>query len=257
MTFRTAYLAAIILILGFVNYSCTPANQLLYGLTKKQGTLHYSLDSDREIVKRKETILVARPTVSDPNFKHLSSVKMVKGSALPLLIYTGWKAEYEYRVGRASIRDDIQGFVQSSLIKESRRSGTFAADTIRKLSGLKLEIQIDSMGAFGKYHQKGYFVFLGGVFFYKQQEHAGPAVSYSRFSYKLSRGDKVLLEGYTSANQPIEFSETTYKKLNELRSSYNGKIVEALARTFKANIERIVGEIDIFLDNNQDRLDGS
>jgi hypothetical protein len=88
MTFRTSYLASILLILGFVNYSCTPSNHLLYALTKKQGALNYTQDSDREIVKSKQTINIARPTISDPKFTNLGSVRMVKGSAIPLIIYT-------------------------------------------------------------------------------------------------------------------------------------------------------------------------
>jgi hypothetical protein len=149
------------------------------------------------------------------------------------------------------------GFVQSSLIEESRRSGTFDADTIRSLNGLKLEIQIDSIGSFGKYHQQGYFVFLVGMGFYKQRDHVGPAVSYSRFRYKLSRGDEILLEDYISANQPIEFSGPTHKKLKELRAAYNSIMVDALSRTFKTNIEKIVEDIDVFLRNERSQLNGS
>ena len=254
MDTKTLFLPASLLMLAFLNFSCMSTGELYKGLTKKKGTLNYIHDSDIEADKGTFKVGVAKPIVSDPKFILPGSVRKVKAAVVPLIIFNSWNFEFEYRIGKASIQEDIESFVRSALITESNRSGSFTADTIQSTERLTLEIEIDSIGAKGPYYAKGHFVFLGLMYFGQQMENTGPAVAYSRFFYRLRVGDKVLMEDYTSSSRPTQPLRQTHTSTKELRNFYNTNLVEALSQTLKTNIEIIVEDVNIFLDMEADKL---
>lgn len=253
MDIRPLVAPASILLLALLTFSCASTTTLHKGFTKNKSSLSYIYDSDMEDDTTGHRITIHKAIVTDPQFTMPGMVRKVRASAIPLIVYTQWNAEYAYNIGSSAIKEDIASFVQSALIEESARSGTFVADATPS-NRLTLEIEIDSLGAKGPYHSDGYFMFL--LFFYSwyAAEKAGEGHAYSRFHYRLKDGEKVLMEDVVSSQSPTKPLIPTLSSGKALRSFYNANLVEALSLTFKTNIEIIVEDIDIFLHTESSKI---
>jgi hypothetical protein len=236
-----------------INFSCTSTSTLYRGLSKKQSSLEYMYDSKVKTDERIYVVSVKKPIVTDKAFKHSGAVKKVKGWAVPLIIYSQWHQEYEYKMGKSAIEEDLPKFLQSAFVDESHRSGAFAADTLAASGKLVLEIEIDSVGAKGPYFADGYIAFLMVAYAYNVSETAGPGMAYSRFHYTLKRDNEVLLDDVVSSRMPSQPIRSSQVSVKELRTLYTTSLVEALSFTFKTNLEIIVEDINIFLDREMSK----
>jgi hypothetical protein len=226
--------------------SCVGTKTLYKGLAKEQSTIEYLHDTDLNYSEKIDTIRVAKPVISDNNFIKSGKLTKTKSSAIPLIIYTGWKNEHEYFIGENMIEEYLPNFIQKSIIEETNRSTILFADST-PTSNLILEINVDSIGAHGPYRSNGYFLFLLFAYSYSISESAGPGTAYSKLSYVLKSDEKVLLTGNSSnqvATQPLV---NNFKNTKELRRFFTSNLAEGISLTLKANIEQITSEVENYL----------
>lgn len=241
-----------VVIFMFCLSSCVGSKKLYKGLTKEESTLGYLYDTQQNFSEKVDTIKIANPVISDIRFTKSGNLTKTKASAIPLIIYTGWKNEHEYSIGENVIIEDLSNFVKESFISETNRSTTLFADSLLN-SDLILEIGIDSIGARGPYRSNGYFLYLFLAYSYSASESAGPGTAYSKLSYTLKRNDETLLKGNASNQIETEPLVNNFKKTEELREFFSANLVEGISRTLKANIEEITNEVEnYYLENHID-----
>lgn len=240
--------AFVIAAIAFTNISCTSTNGLYKALTKNKVSLKYMLDSDVEHEDKNYTVAIKKPVITDPSFTKTGELKKLSGYVVPVIFYTEWKSIHDYRIGANVIAEDVASFVQEALILESDRSGIYMADTISLHDELTLEIEIDSVSAKGPYVDQGEILFLLFAYSYSVSEMAGPGMAYSRFHYTLKKQNAVIFDDYVSNRYTIKPLVTLPGSPKNLRTAYTINLVESLSQTFKANIEVIIEDINIYLE---------
>lgn len=226
--------------------SCVGTKTLYKGLTKEQSTLEYLYDTHSNSSAKVDTIKIANPIISDKRFTKSGELTKTKASAIPLIIYTGWKNEHEYSVGENVIKEDLSSFIKESVINETNRSTVLFADSTTD-SHLVLEITVDSIRAHGPYRSDGYVLFLLFAYSYSVSESAGPGTAYSKLSYVLKSNEEILLTGYSSNQVETEPLVNNFKSTNELRKFFSANLTEGISRTLKANIEEITREVENYI----------
>jgi hypothetical protein len=254
MDIRTLATNAGILMLALTAFSCVSTSGLYNGFTKNKASLKYIYDSDFDNDTTNYTVTIKKPIIVDNKFRDVGIVRKTKSSLVPLILFYQWRSEYEYTIGKTAIRENIEDFIQSSFMEESKRSGTYTPDTTASPEQLTLEIAVDSVGARGPYFSEGYIVYLLFFYSYGVSEGAGPGVAFSRFHYQLKKGDEVLLDDFVSNRKYLQPIRKTHTSTKALRSFYTTSLVESLSATFKTNIEIIVEDIDLFLDLEKEKL---
>ncbi|MBT1704297.1 hypothetical protein [Chryseosolibacter indicus] len=238
---------AFIIILIVLCNACASTEALHKGFTKRKTSLKYINDTKWQEKTTPYTVCVDKVLLNDGKFRGPGLVRKIKSSVIPLIIYTGWKADHDYRLGQDGIKEDIGAFIQCAMIEESNRSGIFKADTLQSVSNFKLEIEVESLGVSGPYHQEGFFVFLYLVYVWSFQEAGGQSQAYSKFHYTLKKDGITVLDAYAKSEQQSERFHTTYPSKKIIRSAFNTSMVEALSLTFKKNIETIVKDVNRYL----------
>lgn len=242
-----------VIVMAFFMGACASTHGLYKGFTKTKASLVYVHDSGRKADSAVFEVRIVKPVITDGKFTLPGRVEKLRSSVIPLLVYNRWKSEYAYRIGGAAMREDIGSFVQAATIEESNRGGVYTANG-EEDEALVLEIEIDSIVARGTYYSEGYLVYLLVAYSTNSAEMGGERVAYSRFHYRLKLGDAVLLEDFVSNQYAPLLTERVHKSTKALRSFYNASLVEALSLTFKANIESMVTDINIFLDQEYKKL---
>ena len=97
----------------------------------------------------------------------------------------------------------MSAFVQDSWLAESHRSGLYPPST-SAATDFSLEIAVDSIYARGPYWAEGLFVFAFIIWTHSEWERAGPGIAYSHCTYRLKKGDEVVLEGSTESKRNSE-----------------------------------------------------
>ncbi|MEQ8365043.1 MAG: hypothetical protein RH948_19370 [Cyclobacteriaceae bacterium] len=230
--------------------SCVGTKTLYKGLTKEQSTIEYLYDSEVNSSEKTDTIRIAIPTISDDKFTKSGDLTKTKASAVPLIIYTGWKNEHEYFIGDNMIEEDIPSFIQKSIIEETNRSTLLMADSTSN-SDMVLEINVETIGAHGPYRSQGYFLFLMFFYSYSFGESAGPGTASSELSYVLKSNDEVLLTGNATNQVETEPLVNNFKNTNELRKFFSSNLAEGISRTLKANVEQITDEVENYIANRR------
>ncbi|HMI66164.1 MAG TPA: hypothetical protein VK517_09025 [Cyclobacteriaceae bacterium] len=246
----------VIILLALLNSSCSPYSRLYNDFTKGQSSIQYIHTSGKEGKKNEKGIFIDKPFLSDRKFNSSANVHKINSSVVPLLVFNSWKYQYECAIGPPMIKENLPRFIQTSFLEESERSGTFRIDTLSSPASLSLEIDVDSLAAKGPYDNTGYFIYLFFGYSYQVHEHAGPGVAYSRFHYRVRKGDAVVLEDVVSHQasfQPLKMARTTFKKFHDM---YRANLVESLGDTFKRNIEEIVSHLNILLEKDPDSKSG-
>jgi len=230
--------------------SCVGTKSLYKGLTKKPSTINYLYDTELSTAKKTDTISVLEPIISDETFTKSGNLRKTQSSAIPLIIYTGWKNEHEYFIGEHMVEEDLPNFIQKSIIEETNRSTTLFADSSAS-SDLVLEITVDSIGAHGPYRSDGFFVYLLIAYAYSSNESAGPGIAYSKLNYVLKNNEDIVLSGNSSNQFETEPLLDHFKNPKELRSFFNANLAEGISRTLKANIEQISKEVEHYIATNE------
>jgi len=243
-----------IIMLAAFAVSCVSPGKLYKGFTKRKGTLDYIYDSEINHDRSTQVVHIAKPVIADSKFTRSGSVTKLHASVIPAIVYNQWKAQYEYRIGDDATKEGVTSFIQTALVTEGNRSGSFSADTLTAPRGLTLEIEIDSIGAQGPYTSQGHFLFLLFAYTWSSTEYGGTGTAYSRFQYRIRQGDKILVEDFVTSHKQAEPLRQTHKDEKALRAFYNAYLVEALSQTFKSNIEQIVKNTDLALDILKDEI---
>lgn len=229
--------------------SCVGTKPLYKGLTNGQSTLGYLYDTPSNFSEKFDTIKITNPIISDKKFTKSGDLIKTKASAIPLILYTGWKNEHEYSIGENVIKEDLSSFIKESVINETNRSTVLFADSTTD-SHLVLEITVDSIRAHGPYRSGGYVLFLLLAYTYSASESAGPGTAYSKLSYVLKSNEEILLTGYSSNQVETEPLLNNFKNTDELRRFFSANLTEGISRTLKTNIEGITQEVENYLTNN-------
>jgi hypothetical protein len=239
-----------LVLLAILNFSCSSTINLHKGFTRKQASLKYIHDTEQKSVTPVDTVVILKPVITDRKFTSVSSVEKTRAYFVPAIVYNEWYASYQYWIGSSVVEESIPAFIRSSVVHESKRNGSFVADTtLLSTDKLMLEISVDTIGAGGSYEDRGFWFFAVFVYGYSEEENAGPGIAYSNFHYRLKQGDVILLEGDATDSRETEALVFTQKSPKELRTYYTTNLVEALSLTFKTNIETIIKRINTFLDD--------
>lgn len=224
---------------------CSPYNRLRKDFTQGQSTIQYIHTSVPVAVKSDLVIELKKPLITDKRFVSSARVSRDKDEVIPLIIYTGWKYQFNCSLGTPLIKENIPSMLSRSFNEECRRTGNFRLDSVSS-SGLSLEIAVDSLHARGPYTNEGFFLYLLFFAATSKTERAGPGEAYSRFHYRLSKEDKIIKEGFvstTSTGKPIAIKYS----FELLHNAYRGSLAESLSETFRINTEKIIRELNRFL----------
>jgi hypothetical protein len=82
---------------------------------------------------------------------------------------------------------------------------------------------------------------------YEFQESGKTGEAFSSFSYRLKRGDEIILAQEVKASSSIDPFINQFKNKNEFRRAYSNSLVEALSLTFKQNIETVIQQVNVAL----------
>ncbi|MBT1687786.1 hypothetical protein [Dawidia soli] len=224
--------------------SCGSTASFYTDVTRRKTSLQYLHDTPPSRQVSACQVQVAKPVVTDPSFIRPGSVRTARSYIVPVIVYTEWGSQFDYRLGSASIQQDVASFVQSALITESARSGIFTADSVRTTGDLVLEIEIDSVGALGQYFKKGYFIYLFFAYAYDQKEGIAGSMAYARCRYRLRKGDTILIDDVVESQHAPQTPDRVYSSPKLLRADFNSALIEALSLSLKDNIEKIVQEVN-------------
>lgn len=244
MDVKTYLPLAGLFVMAFAVTSCGSTNSFYKDLTSRKTSLQYLHDAPKNQKVPICQVQIARPVVTDPSFNRPGSVRAARSYVIPVIIYNEWGSEFDYRLGSASIQQDVASFVQSAVMTESSRSGIFTADSVRTADDLVLEIEIDSIGAQGQYFKKGSFIYLLFAYSYEEKEGIGSSMAYAQCHYRLRKGDTVLIEDVVRSQHAPQTPDMRYGDPKLLRADFNSALIEALSLSLKDNIEKIVQEVN-------------
>lgn len=230
-----------------LSYACSPTKDIHQGLTRHPASLAYLYDTPP--ARQQSSLSVGLQSVEVDPLPPTGQLEETKKSVLPLLVYNSWKHEFIYNLGQASVQEDMNTFIQNSWIAESHRSGLYPPST-SAATDFSLEIAVDSVYARGPYWAEGLFVFAFIIWSHSEWERAGPGIAYSHCTYRLKKGDEVVLEGSTESKQNSEPLTDQAKTLHKLRNYYTTYLVESLSLTFKDNITQVVTQVNRYLRDN-------
>jgi hypothetical protein len=228
-------------------FGCASVSKLETHLNSRTHNLGYIQDSKPLELKKRNFVWVEKPKLVK-GLSEQGKVFKLSTSVAPLIIYTGWKQQFEYRLGDQQLQQQISEFVQQAIIKEANRSSSFIADSIGGIKDdFKLKIEIQNVQASGSYKTQG-FVFYA-VFFalYSSQHMAGPSSATSSIKYTLTKNDKIILENTavsTDASDPLKIR---YSSVEKLQMGYSSTLAEQLSQSLKINIETCIREVNRFL----------
>lgn len=230
-----------------LSYACSPTKDIHQGLTRHPASLAYLYDTPP--ASQQSSLTVGLQSVKVDPLPPTGQLEETKKSVLPLLLYNSWKHEFIYTLGQASVQEDMSAFVRDSWLAESHRSGLYPPSTSAE-TDFSLEIAVDSIYARGPYWAEGLFVFAFIIWTHSEWERAGPGIAYSHCTYRLKKGNKVLLEGATESKRNSEPLTDQAQTLQKLRNYYTTYLVESLSLTFKDNITHIVTQVNRYLRDN-------
>lgn len=234
----------------FFLISCTSTKSIQKNISSQSYTLAYVNDSKLSKSKNPiavdvESILMLPDCINDSTI-----VKREKGWFLPLLVINIWNYQNTCNAGKSIIQEDIPTFLQSSLINEIKRSGNFYVDSQNK-SDYKVELTIDEIKNIGPYVSKGFFYFAVYVYGFSYGDYAGPAVSSMKGTYKLKKGNQILLSKSFSSEHATEQIKKGYVKPKELQKDYAISMVEATSNNIKKTIELIVNDLNAYFNDKE------
>ena len=227
-------------------FACAPTKEIYRGLAKQPVSLSYLYDSPIATQGSSVTVGMSPPALSAAGIRQVSHLEKTKSRVLPLLVYNHWKNEFIYTLGKASAQEEITSFVREAWLAESYRSGLYLPDT-NMVADLLLEIEIERAYARGPYKADGVCIFALIAYSYAEWEYAGPGIAYSRFIYRLKKGETVLWEKATESTHSSELLNNQVKTVQKLREDYTTHLVESLSLTFKDNIEEVVREVNKYI----------
>jgi hypothetical protein len=251
MEFRIAFSTLLSAIVATVFFSCASPLAMHKSFVKTKGSLSYIHDSEPRLDSAYECVTVIPPSLDAWQLTGPGMVRKKSAWVVPLIFINVWKSEYEYFPGRDGISEDVPAFIQNSVITEANRSAAFRASADGCASDLTLEIEVDSTAAKGAYVTQGFIYYFGIVYGTSTSESAGIGEAYSRFHYRLKKGDEVLFSGESSSRQVSQPLARQYGSKNELRSFFNRNLLEALALSFKTNVDILVEDVDRFFDERR------
>lgn len=242
-----AFLSTCCVVLAVALSSCVSTTTLYQGLTASKSSLKYLQDSPVLEKAGPDTININTPKITDSKFTFTGHLRNIKQTAVPLLVFNSWLSEHEYHLGQIAIKEDVADFVRDATIQEVSRMGNFYAFSGGK-SELSLEIDVDSIHVSGVHSSSGYFVFMLFFYAYEFQESGKAGQAFSSFSYRLKRGDEIILAQKVKAASSIDPFIKQFKNKKAFRTAYSNSLVEALSLTFKENIETMIGQVNVALE---------
>jgi hypothetical protein len=244
MDVKTYLPLACLVVMAIGATSCGSSTRFYKDFTSRKTSLQYLHDAPKNQKVSACQVQVVRPVITDPSFNRPGSVRAARSYVIPVIIYNEWGSEFDYRLGSASIQQDVASFVQSAVITESSRSGIFTADSARTANDLVLEIGIDSIGAQGQYFKKGSFIYLLFAYAFDEKEGIGNSMAYAQCRYRLRKGDTILIEDVVRSQHAPQTPDMRYGSPKLLRADFNSALIEALSLSIKDNIEKIVQEVN-------------
>ncbi|ELR73580.1 hypothetical protein C900_02665 [Fulvivirga imtechensis AK7] len=239
----------LLIFISLLIWSCTSTKMIQDGLTRRSSSLAYLHETP--ITKKRSSFTMSVDVTADYELNKKSQLTKVKSSVLPLLIFNQWKTDFNYTLGKSEIEEDITDFLKNSLVMANKRSGFLETDT-SNLAKFSLTVNIDSVYARGPYLSHGVFVYFLIAYSYAQSEYAGPGEAYSRLSYQLKEGDKVLLENAVERKMSSQPLNHQVSNLEKLRDNYTTNLVESLSLTLKENIDSIIKSINRYISAHHD-----
>ena len=160
-----------ILFVSLISVSCTPYHRITKGFMRGKTSIEYIHTSKSKSERNKNIpVTILKPVITDLSFKS-GSVKNVKAVVIPLIIYNGWNYEYECAIGHNQVKENLNSFIQSSLVEEANRMGLFKADTIANNS-YSIEVEVDSMRSAAIHKTSGFFAYF---FFFALRQNSTQA----------------------------------------------------------------------------------
>ena len=232
-------------LLAILATACTSTKTIQKNLNMKSFSMSYLKDS--KIADEKKEIGVSVDTVIFEPAIMRDSTQVIKknGWFIPLLVFNIWKSEANCYQGKSMYSENIPDFIKTSLMEEIDRSGNVSADYSGK-SPYKIEISVDEMKTEGPYLSSGYFYFLLYVYGYGYSDVAGPAISKLTLSYKLKKGNEIVLSNSYEFEKLTEQINKRYTNLQILQQDYAVSMVEAASLNIKSAVEKIVGDVSAY-----------
>ena len=184
--------------------SCATKKKTYKELTRLPARLKRMANVPTTSLKSHYNLHLSAPVITDVSFSERSTLHKTKGYTLPLLLYYAWKKKFEYTIGKNGIETDISNFVYEGWMSHSVKGGMYQTNPNAPADFI-LEIEIDSLSAKGPYSKRGSRIVL------LDDQHireaiAGPAVAFSRITYRLKKDDKVLWKKATEHQQNVDIA---------------------------------------------------
>jgi hypothetical protein len=246
MDFKIARFSTSI-VLAILLSSCVPTATLTRHMNQQRSSLAYIQESQVFTSPKKYSIKVEKTTISQ-GLTDNGKAYSLKTVAVPLIVFTYWQQQLEYRLGRQQITDDISDFTMQATISEMNRSASFSADSISAPgSQLKLVMDFDKMEARGPYKTEGFMLMAGPFAVYHNRQAAGPASATTSIRYKLIDGENVVLDKAVSSIADIKPIALRVSPFSEFRKGYSANLSEQVSLSIRTNISKIIKDIEIFL----------
>jgi hypothetical protein len=228
--------------------SCTSTKTIQKNMNMKSFSMSYLKDSKVAEVKKEIGISVDSVYFEPSIMRDSTQVIKKNGWFIPLLVFNIWKSEANCYQGKNMFAENIPDFIKTSLMEEIDRSGNVYADYSAK-SPYKIELSVDEMKTEGPYLSSGFFYFLIYVYGYGYSDVAGPAVSKLTISYKIKKGDDVLLSNTYEIDKLTEQINKRYTNLQILQQDYAVSMVEAASMNIKSAVEKIVNDLNVYFNS--------
>jgi len=222
--------------------SCSPYGRISRDFAGKQTSIQYIHSPGKSPQKLNVSVGIAKPVIKDRGFKS-GQIKNLKAEVVPLIVYNGWTFFYECSIGRNQVKENMNSFIQSSLVEEGNRKGIFTADTSSNHL-YTVEIEVDSMRSAAVHKTNGYFVYLFFVSVWGTTTNASGNPAYCRFHYRLRKGDKVILDKRVSNTSTLDFLRPFPFDKNSFNIYLRAYLVESLGDAIRKNIEAVVWDVN-------------
>jgi len=238
----------IVLFAAVTLMGCTSTKRIQQNMSSSSYSLEYLMDSEVAIKDSAQNISVSIDTVYFDSYSLNRNVVVVrqKGYFIPLVFVYVWFSQNNCIIGKSIIQEDVPTFLESALVSEINRSGSYIADTTGT-SDYQIELSIDNISTEGPYVSKGFYFWF--LYFYggNYQDIAGPAVSKLAISYKLKKGGEVVHSNSFNSEKVTDPISKVVSTQKVLQKQYAASMVEANSNNLKSVIELITEDIEKYL----------
>lgn len=229
--------------------SCTSTKTISKVFNSKAYSLAYLKDSQVRGIKKDVSVSIDTIYYDDQLMCDSAIITKDKGFFLPLVCIYYWQSLHTCTQGQRMIEEDASSFLFNSLADEIDRSACFS-NNLPQTSDYSLVLSIDEISASGAYKSSGFFYFFLYFYGFSYGDVAGPALSRLSISYRLKKGDDVVLSHSYYAETPTNQLNVNQGDVDGLLRNYANSMVEATSFNFKKIIEDIVNDVNYYVLDN-------